>query len=99
MIFIKWKKRKMSKKKNKKSELKRQLAELWEQLEREKTLVVLLKNSCEMATDGWCQALKYWRRTVYSGIRRANRWMWFSFLSNMFWMILVAMILFENGGE
>ena len=59
MIFIKWKKKKMSKKKNKKSELKRQLAELWEQLEREKKLVVLLKNSCEMATDGWCQALKY----------------------------------------
>ena len=67
--------------------------ELWEQLEREKKLVVLLKNSCEMATDGWCQALKYWRRALYSGIRRANRWMWFSFLSNMFWMILVAVIL------
>lgn len=61
MIFIKWKKKKMSKKKN--------------------------------------QALKYWRRALYSGIRRANRWMWFSFFSNMFWMILVAVILFENGGE
>jgi len=46
-----------------------------------------------MATDGWCQALKYWQRAVHSGIRRANRWMWFSFLSNMFWMILVAVIL------
>lgn len=32
MIFIKWKKKKMSKKKNKKSELKRQLEELQRQL-------------------------------------------------------------------
>ena len=82
-----------ARKKNKKSELKQQLAELWEQLEREKTLVVLLKNSCEMATDGWCQALKYWRRALYSGIRRANRGVGVLFLSKLFWSGLVAVIL------
>lgn len=89
----------MSRKKNKKSKLKRQLKELQRQYVSMQQMYSFLSRCYEEATAGWKRALEErWQPLVFD-VRLAKRWMWFAFWSNMFWVILVALILSEGGGE
>lgn len=89
----------MSKKKNKKSELKRQLEVLQWKYEAERQALNLLLRCCEENNAGWKRALKGWGQSLDSGIRRTGWWFCFSFFSNLVWMGIVAALLLETGGE